>query len=427
MKKSCIVRDLFYALWAVSSVLQRFVDNNLMLRAGHVIALAVLGLLVLGLVMVTSADVSVARVSAEVPTAQSLTFAGILGTRTFAYFVLSVLLLGVAAFLPVRAVASWVESRPSGLWSGTAVLALGTVVLLMICGLVYVPGIARMVNGSRRWVNLGPGLGFQPSEIAKWGMVALMSLYAARKARGMERFWSGLIPGLVAAGAVAGLILLEDLGTGAIIGVVAGILLLAGGAKVRHVAMLSPLPVLALAGAIITSPYRVQRLLAFRDPYADPEGIGYHTIQSLLAVAGGEGFGRGLGFGIQKMGYLPEDRTDFLFAVVCEELGIAGAGLVVALFLSLVWAGYTVLGRERSPLLRLVTLGIVATVGLQAAINMMVVTALAPTKGIALPLVSSGGTGWMLTAFSLGLLVSIDRTAAREEAGAECPRPKAAL
>jgi cell division protein FtsW len=254
-----------------------------------------------------------------------------------------------------------------------------------------------------------------------------MSLYAARKARGMERFWSGLIPGLVAAGAVAGLILLEDLGTGAIIGVVAGILLLAGGAKVRHVAMLSPLPVLALAGAIITSPYRVQRLLAFRDPYADPEGIGYHTIQSLLAVAGGEGFGRGLGFGIQKMGYLPEDRTDFLFAVVCEELGIAGAGLVVALFLSLVWAGYTVLGRERSPLLRLVTLGIVATVGLQAAINMMVVTALAPTKGIALPLVSSGGTGWMLTAFSLGLLVSIDRTAAREEAGAECPRPKAAL
>jgi cell division protein FtsW len=149
--------------------------------------------------------------------------------------------------------------------------------------------------------------------------------------------------------------------------------------------------------------------MAFVDPYADPQGIGYHTIQSLVAVAGGEGFGRGLGHGLQKFGYLPEDRTDFLFAIICEELGIAGAALVITLFLTLLFASLAVASRERSPLLRLFTLGVIATVCLQAIINLAVVTGLAPTKGIALPLLSSGGTGWILTAFSLGLLIAIDR------------------
>jgi cell division protein FtsW len=159
----------------------------------------------------------------------------------------------------------------------------------------------------------------------------------------------------------------------------------------------------------MTSEYRVKRIMAFVDPYADPQGIGYHTIQSLVAVAGGEGFGRGLGHGLQKFGYLPEDRTDFLFAIICEELGIAGAALVITLFLTLLFASLAVAARERSPLLRLFTLGVIATVCLQAIINLAVVTGLAPTKGIALPLLSSGGTGWILTAFSLGLLIAIDR------------------
>jgi cell division protein FtsW len=132
--------------------------------------------------------------------------------------------------------------------------------------------------------------------------------------------------------------------------------------------------------------------------------------------------GTGLGEGIQKRGYLPEDRTDYIFAVICEELGIAGAGLVLALFMGLLWAGYSVARNERDPLLRLWTIGIVATLGLPAMINLLVVTGLAPAKGIALPLISYGGTGWILTAFSLGILMAIDRTqAVLQDEGAQDP------
>ena len=138
-------------------------------------------------------------------------------------------------------------------------------------------------------------------------------------------------------------------------------------------------------------------------------------IQSMLAVAGGEGFGRGLGFGLQKFGYLPEDTTDFLFAIICEELGIAGAAIIIVLFVVIICMGCAIVIRERSTMLRLVALGIVSTIGFQAIINLIVVTGLGPTKGIALPLVSSGGTGWLLTCFSIGILMAIDRTQAAYE------------
>jgi cell division protein FtsW len=191
---------------------------------------------------------------------------------------------------------------------------------------------------------------------------------------------------------------------------VAAVMLIAAGARLWHFAAMAPLGLAAVAGAIIVSPYRVKRILAFMDPYADPEGTGYHMIQSMVAVANGQVFGRGLGFGLQKFGYLPEDRTDFLFAVICEELGLMGATAVIALYAGLLWAGLAIIRREPNTLLKLAALGVVATVGLQAVINLAVVTGLGPTKGIALPLLSSGGTGWILTAASLGLLVAIDRT-----------------
>jgi cell division protein FtsW len=172
----------------------------------------------------------------------------------------------------------------------------------------------------------------------------------------------------------------------------------------------------AVAAAILHSPYRVQRLLAWRDPFEDPQGIGYHIIQSLSAIAGGGVAGRGLGQGVQKFGYLPEATTDFVFAIVCEELGLAGAALVIALLVALLWSGLAIIApsdpRLRPPTFRrLLGLGILLTIGFQALMNVTVVTGLAPTKGIALPLVSHGGTGWVLTAFSLGILISIERAA----------------
>jgi len=191
--------------------------------------------------------------------------------------------------------------------------------------------------------------------------------------------------------------------------------------------LLAPPALAMLALAVLSSPYRMKRMTAFLDPYADPEKTGFHMIQSMAAVANGEVTGRGLGHGLQKFGYLPEDRTDFLFAVICEELGIVGAGLVVALYAGLLVAGLSIVKRERSPLLKLIALGILSTVGLQAVINLAVVTGLGPTKGIALPLLSSGGTGWILTAASLGLLISMDRSQARSQIADPDPHPTVAL
>ena len=158
----------------------------------------------------------------------------------------------------------------------------------------------------------------------------------------------------------------------------------------------------------MANPYRLERIKSFLDPYQDPEGKGYHMIQSMLAVSGGQIHGRGLGHGLQKFGYLPEDQTDLLFAIICEELGVFGAAIVVFLYAALIWAALSIIRKQTNPVLKLVAIGITATVGLQALINMAVVTGLGPTKGIALPLLSSGGTGWILTAACLGLLINMD-------------------
>jgi cell division protein FtsW len=241
----------------------------------------------------------------------------------------------------------------------------------------------------------------------------LLAWHCARRIGQMHKVSTGLLPGLLIVGLVAGLIATEDLGTAVLVAGAGSLMLIAAGARLWHFALAIPVGIAGAVVAVVTSPYRVQRLVSFIDPYADPQGSGYHMIQSLVAVANGEVWGRGLGFGLQKFGYLPEDETDFLFAIICEELGIAGAAAVIALYAGLLWTGLGIVRKQHNPLLKLLGMGIVCTVALQTLINLMVVTGLAPTKGIALPLLSSGGTGWILTAGSLGLLVSMDRIADR--------------
>jgi cell division protein FtsW len=162
------------------------------------------------------------------------------------------------------------------------------------------------------------------------------------------------------------------------------------------------------------SPFRRARLLAFLNPTADPAGAGYHPMQSLLTIISGGFWGRGLGNGIQKMGYLPEDNTDFIFAVICEELGFIGAAMVVGLFLAFVVIGWRIASRCQHQFGKMLAFGITAMIGLQAAINIAVVTVTMPTKGIALPLISSGGTGWIMNAAMIGVLMSIERINRRE-------------
>jgi cell division protein FtsW len=379
------------------------------IRSSHILQLAVVALLGLAVIMVNSAAVTVGGAGAsgtsggggDAGLVGGLT--GVLTSRAVVYAVLAVAVMGLASRINVRQLFA-----ARGWTNPLAVIVVGALVL---AALTLVPGMGRSVNGASRWLYLGPkswGLSFQPSELVKWVMVLAIAWWCARRRGLMHRFRYGLFPPMILLGVACLIVVVEDLGTAALIGLVAVCMLIAGGARLKHLAWVVPVGLLGLVAALLHSPYRIKRLTAFLDPWADPAGSGYHPIQSMLAVSQGGLTGRGLGNGIQKFGYLPEDTTDFIFAVICEELGIAGAAVIVGLFLVILWIGLGIVRDCKDTFGRLVGLGVLLTVGLQAAINIAVVVAVVPTKGIALPLVSSGGTGWIMTAFALGLVAALD-------------------
>jgi cell division protein FtsW len=395
------------------------------MRPGHGIVLAAVSLLLLGVLMVNSVALAQrggegAGALSEAPSPGPVDAARLLWGRPTLYALLAAGMLAAGSLVPVGRIA-----RLSGAASPLPWLAGGSVLLLL---LVYAPNLGREVNGARRWVELGP-LNLQPSEVAKWCLPLCLAWWCVARGEAIRGFFGGFLPPLAMVLVVCGLVGAEDLGTAVLIFAVSMLVLLAGGVRARHLMLLPPIGALGAAAAIIHSPYRLRRLDAWQDPFADPQGIGYHVIQSLSAIAGGGLSGRGLGHGVQKFGYLPEGTTDFIYAIICEELGLLGAVMTVLLFALLLWCGLEVLlargraaeaGREReAEFSQLLGLGILLNVGLQALINITVVVGLAPTKGIALPLVSHGGTGWLLTAFSLGMLLAIER-----ESGTR--RPKAA-
>ncbi len=376
-----------------------------MLRAGHGLILIVITLLAFGVVMVTSAGLTV---DAD----RAVDLRDVLLGKTTMLAGLAVVFMLIGSFVPVNRL---FENR--GLRSPIPWLILCMFALLLV---VHLPGVGREVNGARRWIHLGP-FGFQPSEIAKWGMVIVLAWYGVWNAKRMDSLFKGFLPPMFLVLLVCALIASEDLGTAVLIGAVSVGMLIAAGARPWHAALLMPIGALGFVAAIIVSPYRMDRIRAFLDPYADPQGIGYHILQSMGAIHGGGLAGRGLGNSIQKFGYLPEDTTDFIFAIICEELGVMGATLVIALYGFLMLCGLSIVRRTTSAAQQLLGVGILLTVGLQAFINIAVVTGSAPTKGIALPLLSSGGTGWVLTAFCIGLLVSMDRDLGKTE-GIEAAR-----
>jgi cell division protein FtsW len=316
--------------------------------------------------------------------------------------------------------------------------------MLVTLAMVHVPGIGREVNGARRWISLGP-IGLQPSEIAKWGVPIILAWYAVSQRARIHTFKWGFVVPLGAVSLLCGIIALEDLGTAVLIELVSVATLVAAGARWGYVAAMAPLGLLAFVGLVVTSPYRMNRISAFMDPYKDPQGIGYHIIQSMEAISGGGLAGRGLGNSELKFGYLPEATTDFIYSIIAEELGMTGSVLVIALYLLLIACGVAIVTASvrraastgtgdtgaaaggETPLLsnysQLLGFAIILTVGLQALINVCVVTGLAPTKGIALPLMSHGGTGWVLTCLSLGMLVSMERASDRRRRELGVPVP----
>lgn len=370
-----------------------------MLRAGHGLMLIALTLLAFGVVMVTSAGLTVGQDKAVV-------LQDVLLGRTTQLAAMAMVFMFIGAWVPVdRAL-----YRPMGVRSPIPWLVLLMLGLLLI---VHLPGVGKEVNGAQRWIHIA-GIGFQPSEVAKWGMVITIAWFCARRAPVIDRFWAGFVPPILLTLVVCALIAVEDLGTAVLVGAVSLCMLMAAGCRLWHAAVLLPFGVCGVIYAVLTSDYRVNRIKAFLDPYSDPQGIGYHILQSMGAISGGGLAGRGLGNSVQKFGYLPEDTTDFIFAIVCEELGVIGAAVIISLYALLLLCGFSIVRRVQHPFQRLLGLGVLLCVGLQAMINIAVVTGSAPTKGIALPLLSSGGTGWVLTAFCIGLLVSMDRSAAAD-------------
>jgi cell division protein FtsW len=250
----------------------------------------------------------------------------------------------------------------------------------------------------------------QPSELAKWGVVLFLAWWLTHPRNDLNRFFTGVLPSLVPVGMLCLLIVIQDFGTAALIGICALMMLIAARVKWWHLAILVPPAIAGGLWFIMHEEYRWRRMTSFINPWAAPQREGYHMVQSLLSFSTGGVFGRGLGNGIQKLGYLPEDTTDFIFAVICEELGLCGALLTIALYLGIIYVAWQVMKEKRSSFARLLAFGIATMVGLQALINIAVATVSVPTKGLSLPLVSAGGSGLVITCAALGLLCSVARS-----------------
>jgi cell division protein FtsW len=356
------------------------------------LAWAALILAATGLVMVYSASIA---------TAESSRLAG---NNAAWYLARHGLFLAVAL-----AAAIAVFLLPVKFWQGAAPwLFVGGVVLLV---LVLVPGIGREVNGARRWLDL-PLVSVQPSELMKLAAVLYAADYTTRKHAVMKRFRKGLLPMLGVMLLVSWLLLREpDFGALVVIAVTAFGILFLGGMNGRHFLALVGMLAAGFVVLIVSSPYRMQRIFGFMDPWSDAFGKGYQLTHSLIAFGRGEWLGVGLGASVEKLHYLPEAHTDFLLAVIAEELGFVGVALVIALFVWIVVRAFAI-GREATLRERhfaaLAAQGIGVWMGFQALINMGVNVGLLPTKGLTLPLMSYGGSGLVVNCVALAILLRID-------------------
>ncbi|WP_020409309.1 putative lipid II flippase FtsW [Hahella ganghwensis] len=356
---------------------------------------AAFALLCFGLVMVTSASIDVA----EVRNQQALFYFW----RHSAYILIGLFCGFVMLRVPLR---WWHEQS----W---VLLAIAMTVLLA----VLIPGIGKTVNGSTRWISLGI-INVQPSEIAKVCMVIYTASYLVRRMDEVRGSWWGFIKPLLVLMIVALLLLMEpDFGALVVImAAVVGMIFLSGVA-LKHFGALLIMCVSSVALLAVSQPYRLKRLTAYTDPWADQFNSGYQLTQSLIAFGRGELTGVGLGNSVQKLFYLPEAHTDFVFAIIGEELGLIGVLVTLGLYGLLLWRGMSIAkSAERSGQLfnAYVGYGITLLLGVQALINLGVNTGLLPTKGLTLPLISYGGSSLIISCLCVGILLRI-----RAELGAE--------
>ncbi len=320
----------------------------------------------------------------------------------------------------------WLFFRKHFWFSPVVILTAFSLVLLV---LVLIEGIGTPRNKSWRWFEfrLGPAeLTFQPSELAKWALAMFLAGYAALRQDSIRKFWRGLMPALAIMLAIVGLIGKEDFGTAALVGMVGAMVLLIGGARWWHLGILVPIAALAFYLLVYCNEYRWKRVQAYWDKGQSVEHkeTAYQAQQSLIAIGSGGLWGKGLGRGKMKLGRVPEDTTDFVFAIIAEELGFVGCAIVIILFTSFLICSMMIVYQAPDKLGSLLGVAIAGTVGAQALMNLAVVTGLAPTKGIALPFISAGGTGLVLTAMAAGVLVNVAKQGRAKSDVAQAPSSK---
>ena len=292
----------------------------------------------------------------------------------------------------------------------------------VLLGLVLVPGIGHQANHASRWLRVA-GFTVQPSEMAKFAVIVFVAAYLAKYRRYAPRFVRGVLVPLCVVMMPTGLVLIEpDLGTPVVIVATVLVMLFVAGARTLHVAAIIASAIPAIALLIVKYPYRCQRLLVFLNPDNDPLGAAFQLWQSLIAVASGRMYGVGLGMSVQKLHYLPEAHTDFVFAIVGEELGFAGCSALIALFALLFWLIYRLTTQITDLFGHMVATGVMTMLALQTIVNIGVVTGCLPTKGIALPFISYGGSSLIMTLAACGLLVNIAYNQQRSAREAEPAR-----
>jgi cell division protein FtsW len=358
----------------------------------HALAWSATVLLAIGLVMVYSSSIAIAegsRMTGQQPMYYLM--------RHGAFLALSLFIAMVAFQLPTRV---WQRAAPFLFLFGAGLLVI-----------VLIPGVGREVNGSQRWLSLF-FFNLQPSELMKLFAVLYAADYTVRKSAHMQSLTKGFLPLFIVMLLVGGLLLREpDFGAFAVIIVIAMGILFLGGVNWKPFAGLIVLLMVGFVLLIWLSPYRMQRVVGFMDPWADPFGKGYQLSHALIAFGRGEWLGVGLGGSVEKLFYLPEAHTDFLLAVIAEELGFAGVALVIGLFVTIVVRAFAI-GRQAAALDRafaaLVAQGIGLWLGVQTIINMGVNMGVLPTKGLTLPLLSFGGSGIAANCCALAVLLRVD-------------------
>lgn len=357
-------------------------------RTDVVLLTVTLTLVAMGLVMVYSTSAVLAHELHD----DSLYFL----RRQLLWAGLGLLALGAARYFPYRG-----QRR-------LAMPLVGCTLLLLL--LVLVPWIGKEVGGARRWLPVGP-LTVQPSEIAKYVMLLAMARSLAKHQERLKSLAYGYMPNVVIVGAFAGLIFAEpDLGTAVVLTTTACLLLLVAGIPLRYLGLTALAGLPFLYWGVIHVRFRWERLLSFWNPWADPHGSGYQPIQSLVALGQGGWLGVGLGHGQQKLFYLPEAHTDFIFAMIGEEFGFLGATMMVALFGLLLWRILRIALACPEPFGIYLGLGVFLLLAIQITVNLGVVVGLLPTKGLPLPLISLGGSHLLVSLFAIGTMLNMAET-----------------